>query len=334
MTPLSILLLQLCNKTQMVIIFIYKIHNSSIIQRFIFYFLFFPMFENIIYLAKVIRTKFVSDQKYLTKRFINKLGYTPNFDKPESFNEKVTARMIFERAPMHTKLADKLAVREMIADKICNSHFVPLIGVYKCFNEIDFNQFPSKFVLKCNHDSGSAIVCNDKNQFDVKKAELKLKHHLKQNMYFRKREWHYKNISPLILAEQYVDLWVDQQSQLTITTCRVHCFEGHPKYIEVDVQDNQGCDYSNIYDIDWCLQPFTVDLKNNSPKAVAQPKSLNKMLQLSQDLCFKHGYSRIDFLLSDDDVFFSEITLTPNAGRMVITPSEWDYKLGSFWKSY
>ena len=40
---------------------------------------------------------------------------------------------------------------------------------------------------------------------------------------------------------------------------------------------------------------------------------------------------RIDFLLSQDDVFFSEITLTPNAGRMVITPSEWDEKLGALW---
>ena len=30
---------------------------------------------------------------------------------------------------------------------------------------------------------------------------------LKMNMYYRKREWHYKNISPLILAEHYVDLY-------------------------------------------------------------------------------------------------------------------------------
>ena len=289
------------------------------------------MLENIIYSAKVIRAKFVSDRRYLTKRFIAKLGYTPNFDQPKSFNEKVTARMIYERAPLHTKLADKFAVREMLADKICCSHFVPLIGVYKCFEEIDFNQLPNKFVLKCNHDSGSAIVCDDKAQFDIKKAQHKLNHHLKQNMYFRKREWHYKDIVPLILAEQHIDLFIDQDNKLTITTSRVHCFEGQPRYIEVDVQDSQGVDYSNMYDTSWILQPFTVDLKNNTPTCLARPQKLNKMLQLSEDLCFKYGYSRIDFLLSQDDVFFSEITLTPNAGRMVITPSEWDEKLGALW---
>ena len=59
------------------------------------------MIEYLTYQAKVIRTKFVSDQSYLTKRFVEKLGYQPNFNQPKSFNEKVTARMIFERNPLH-----------------------------------------------------------------------------------------------------------------------------------------------------------------------------------------------------------------------------------------
>jgi len=229
------------------------------------------MIDNLTYFAKVIRAYFVSDKEYLTKRFINKLGYIPNFDQPKSFNEKVTARMIFERDPLHTLLADKLAVREVISNKICSSHLVPLIGVYQSFNEIDFSRLPDRFVLKCNHDSGSAIVCNNKCQFDQRNAQNKLTHHLKQNMYFRKREWHYKNIKPSILAEQYVELLIDEETKLTITTCRVHCFEGQPKFIEVDVQDGLKNEYSNIYDTSWTLQPFTVDLKNNSPAYLKKP---------------------------------------------------------------
>lgn len=288
----------------------------------------------LVYTAKVIRTKFVSDRVYLTKRFINKLGYTPNFDQPKSFNEKVTARMIFEKNTLYTRLADKLAVRELISNKVGHSCLVPLIGAYKKFNEIDFKTLPNQFVLKCTHDSGSAIICKNKNQFDLKKAEKKLNDHLRMNMYFTKREWHYKNIEPQIIIEQYINLFKDPETKLTITTCRVHCFEGEPKYIEVDVQDNLGVDYSNIYDTSWVLQPFKVDLKENSPIALAQPKKLGDMIQLSEKLCFKYSYSRIDFLLSQDDLFFSEITLTPNAGRMVITPSEWDLELGSLWHTY
>lgn len=152
-------------------------------------------------------------------------------------------------------------------------------------------------------------------------------------MYYRKREWHYKNISPMILAEYYVDLYRDPETQDMITTCRVHCFEGQPRYIEVDVQGNDGTEYSNIYDTTWLLQPFTVDLKDNTPKPIVKPVKINMMVELSEQLCLEYGYSRIDFLLSQDDVLFSEITLTPNAGRMVISPAEWDIKLGALWRS-
>lgn len=291
------------------------------------------MIESLIYQAKNLRTIFVSDEKYLSKRFFKKLGYQPNFCEPKSFNEKVTARMIYERNTLHTALADKLAVRELIVEKIGSNHLVDSLGVYRLFKEIDFNTLPNQFVLKCNHDSGSAIVCLDKNKFDRNKAELKISHHLKENMYIKKREWHYRNIPPRILIEQYVELLKDQSSNLTITTSRVHCFEGQAKYIEVDIQDENGCEFSNIYDSTWELQPFTVDLKQNSPVALMKPEKFDEMLKLSEKLCFKQGYSRIDFLLTQNEVFFSEITLTPNAGRMVITPSEWDFKLGQLWTS-
>ena len=286
------------------------------------------------YQAKIIRTKFVSDKAYLTKRFICKLGYTPDFCSPKSFNEKVTARMIFERSPLFTKLADKCAVRQLVSAKVGDAYFVPLIGIYKCIDEIDFNLLPNQFVLKCTHDSGSAMVCRDKSKFSVEAATAKIKNHLKMNMYFRKREWHYKDICPKVLVEEYVELYVDPTSQSSITTCRVHCFEGRPEYLEIDVQDAQGNDYSNMYDTQWTLQPFRVDLKDNSPSALAAPKQLQEIIKLSEKLCFAYGYCRVDFLLSQDHVYFSKITLTPNAGRMVITPVEWDLKLGSLWLSY
>ncbi len=292
------------------------------------------MLENLTYIAKVIRTKFISDQSYLTKRFIKKLGYKPNFNQPLTFNEKVTARMIYQRNTLHTLLADKLAVRNVISKNIHTKYLVPLIGSFKSFDEIDFNQLPNQFVLKCNHDSGSAIVCNNKNTFDIDHARTKLNKHLKQNMYFNKREWHYKNIKPVILIEQYINLYQDPITKLMITTCRIHCFENKAIFFEVDVLDTQNNEFSNIYDENWVLQPFTVDLKQNSPEALDKPNQLKELIKLAEDLCFVSGYSRIDFLIAQDQIYFSEITLTPNAGRMIISPPEWDIKLGTYWISH
>lgn len=290
------------------------------------------MIENLIYKVKVLRTKFVSDEGYLKKRFIRKLGYIPDFKQPKAFNEKVTARMIYDRNDLYGKLANKLVVRELVIEKIGEKYLVPLIGVYKNYNEIDINKLPTQFVLKCTHDSGSATICRDKSKFNFEKAKDKLTKHMNMNMYVMKREWHYKNIPAFILAEKFIDLYQDPIHKFTITTCRVHCFQGQPKYLEIDVTSKDGLDYSNIYDTSWQLQPFTVDLKENTPIALDAPPQLMEMISLAKIMSLSAGYSRIDFLLSQQDVFFSEITLTPNAGRMVIEPKEWDVKLGELWQ--
>ena len=291
------------------------------------------MINNIIYKAKVLRTLFISDERYLTKRFVKKLGYDPNFKQPKTFNEKVTARMIYDRCPFYTTLADKYLVREIVKNRIGEKYLVPMIGIYDDVDQIKFDELPSQFVLKCTHDSGSANVCLDKNKFDINQAKTRLKQCLGMNMYFRKREWHYKDIVPRIIVENFINLYVDQFTQSTITTCRVHCFEGQPKLIEIDIRGSDGVDYSNIYNTSWELQSFTVDGKNNFPMQIQMPLNLPKMVELASELCFKYTYSRVDFLLTQDEVYFSEITLTPNAGRMVIEPREWDETLGKYWQS-
>lgn len=291
------------------------------------------MLNYLTYSAKKIRTLLVSDERYLKKRFIKKLGYVPEFKNPKTFNEKVTARMIFDRCPFYTTLADKVAVRDLIIQRIGEQYLVPLIGVYQKFDDIQFDTLPHQFVLKCTHDSGSALICKNKDSFNIEHARTKTNQCLSMNMYYRKREWHYKNIKPRIMIENYVELYVDQATQSTITTCRVHCFEGKPEFVEVDVSGADGVEYSNTYNASWQLQPFTVDYKKSTPTEINEPVKFKKMIDLAEKLCFKYGYSRADFLLTQDEVYFSEITLTPNAGRMVIEPKEWDEKLGQFWKS-
>ncbi|EPE9073362.1 ATP-grasp fold amidoligase family protein [Providencia stuartii] len=44
------------------------------------------------------------------------------------------------------------------------------------------------------------------------------------------------------------------------------------------------------------------------------------------------NYSRADFLMSEDTLYFSELTFAPNAGRTVIQPLSWDFRLGEMWQ--
>lgn len=60
------------------------------------------------------------DEKYFYTRHKEIFGYKPDFKHPQSFNEKIVHRMLYDRNPIYTALADKLKARIYIAHKLQN----------------------------------------------------------------------------------------------------------------------------------------------------------------------------------------------------------------------
>ena len=74
-------------------------------------------------------------------------------------------------------LVDKYEVREYVKEHMGAEYLVPILGVWDDVEEIDFNKLPEKFVLKATHDSGSAIICEDKSALDLEKTKKGLRSH-------------------------------------------------------------------------------------------------------------------------------------------------------------
>ncbi|MEX5807995.1 ATP-grasp fold amidoligase family protein [Citrobacter freundii] len=282
------------------------------------------------YLLRKCRTIFTKDISFHAKRLNKHSGNYPDLLNPLTLNEKICHRLIFEHNPFFTTLADKLAVREYVSRSTSLVKLVPLIGVYCRVEDIDFDKLPSKFVLKCNHDSGSAVICTEKEDFESAKAINKLKLSLKKHMYYITREWQYKNISPVILCEMYLDLFSNRNRNVTPEMLRIHCFHGVPCFIEADFTDSNGHGFINVYDRAWNLQPFQMEYPN-TPTPVDEPESFHKSVIAAQELAKEIDYCRVDLMLKGEDVYFSEITLSPKRGKLKITPEIWDAKLGSMW---
>ena len=286
--------------------------------------------KKIEYYFKKLRALLINDKCYLEKKFLKKINYRPNFEQPTSFNEKINFRMLYDRNPLYTRLADKIEVREYISQKIGDDYLVPLLKRYTNTDEIHLDELPNRFVLKCNHDSGSSIICHGKMNFDFEKAKRKLNFHLSRNLYYVTRERHYKDIPAQIICEEYIDLFTGKSRVMTPETCRIHCFSGQAHYSEIDFSDELGNEFINVYDPSWKLQLITLG-SPNTPRSVDEPALYQKMLLLAGILAEDFDYCRVDFLISDNKIYFSEITFTPNAGRTPIMPVSWDYKLGALW---
>ena len=146
-----------------------------------------------------------TDKLYLKIIYRIKFRRKLNLDNPQTFNEKLNWEKLYYHNPLMTILADKYLVKDYIKKILGNEYVVPTYGVYNSFDEINFESLPDQFVIKCTHDSSGAIICKDKSTFDILEAKIKVNTLMKRNWYFHLREWVYKEITPRIIIDKFLD---------------------------------------------------------------------------------------------------------------------------------
>ena len=99
-------------------------------------------------------------------RYLRKMHRWLNLDNPKTFNEKLQWLKAYDLNPMYTDIVDKYAVKAIIADKIGKEYLIPTLAIYDSPADIDWESLPDRFVLKCTHDSGGVVVCQDKSSLN------------------------------------------------------------------------------------------------------------------------------------------------------------------------
>lgn len=289
-------------------------------------------YEYFRYQLRISRHYLRSDKTYRVNKFKKDFGYTPNLLSPVTFNEKILYRMINPvNTVFITQLADKLKVRKHV-EKINKNILPEVYGVFEHVDDIDISSFPEKFVLKCNHDTGSFIICTNKNSFDFEKAKSKLSLHLKMNMYYKTREWQYKKIKPFVFCEEYIDRHCMTCSGLIPDVFRFHCFDSDALYVEVEFIDDRNNHYTNIYDDRWNIQAVRLNGRPNTPSSIPKPDKFDEAILVAESLSKGLDYCRIDLYLTSTKIYFSEFTFAPNNGRERFSPVEWDATFGKCWR--
>lgn len=280
--------------------------------------------EKILFFLNNIGFHFIDDEKYLKLLYKDKFGKALNLEKPITFNEKLQWLKINDRKDIYTTMVDKYEVKKYVANIIGEEYIIPTLGIYNSFDEIDFNELPNKFVLKCTHDSGSTIICKNKSEFDIKKAEEKINRALKQNYYYGGREWPYKNVKPRIIIEQYM---VDE-SGVELKDYKIFNFNGISKIIQVDFGRFKE-HKRNFYDINWnYIKELSIQYPTDQNTIIKKPENLEKMIELAQKLSQDIPHLRTDFYSINGKIYFGELTFYHGSGFEKIIPEEWNRKLG------
>lgn len=272
-------------------------------------------------------SRFIPDPLYITILYYKNIRKFLNLKSPKTFNEKLQWIKIHDRNPEYTRLVNKYEVRSYIASKIGEKYLITLIGVWDSVFDINFNNLPNKFVLKCNHDSKSTVICRDKSRLDIRMVRNKLDLHLKQNAFWYGREWPYKDVKPCIIAEKYMEDTIGT----VLTDYKVLCFNGKAKLIQVHNGRGTQNYTQDFYDIDWNKTNIMQGARV-SQVIFEKPSFLKEMVELSETLAEGTLHSRIDWYFVKGQIYFGEITFFDGSGFVPFENEEDDLLLGSWIK--
>lgn len=281
--------------------------------------------ELLIYMTNRFSFKFIPDKLFLKWKYRWFFNKKLNLENPQTFNEKLQWLKLHDRNPMYTNLVDKYEVRKYLSKTIGDEYLVPSLGVYDKFDDIDFDKLPNQFVIKCTHDSGGVVICDDKSKLDLEKTRKKIKRCLKRNYYYANREWPYKNIKPRIIIEEYL---LDKENpKCDLVDYKVMCFNGEPKIIFTCTDRYDKGLKVTFFDLEWNKLPFERHYPS-SKSNIEKPKKLKEMIELSRRMAKKFKFIRLDWYEVNNRLYFGEYTFYPGSGFEEFTPNEVDKEIG------
>lgn len=252
----------------------------------------------------------LSDVTYCKLKYRIMIGKPLDLINPKTYNEKIQWLKLYDRRPEYISMVDKYEVKKHIARVVGEKYTVPNYGIWDSFDEIDFESLPSRFVLKPTHDSGTVVLCMDKDRLDMAAARKKLETSLKRNFFWVGREWPYKTVKPRILAEEYL---LDEDGG-EVRDYKFHCFDGKVGflYITSDRFNGKGLkadyfdDQFRKLDIQWELP--------NSNYEIEKPKRFDEMKTLAEKLSRGIPTLRVDFYEVNGRILIGELTFYDGSG--------------------
>lgn len=246
-----------------------------------------------------------------------------NLSKPHDINEKLQYLKLktYYNNPIITQCVDKYRVREYLTEKKLGYLCAKLYGVFDSVSEIEWDDLPNSFVIKCNHGSGMNIICTDKSKLDISSTIMQIEKWMHTDFWKIYAELQYKHVEKKIIVEELLGE--------NILTYKFYCFNGEAKvsYVSSDGENGEKDKYIDYFDRDWMWIPVTLKTHENAKIHPLKPKGYEEMCSLAENIAKDFPFVRVDLYNIDGKIYFSEFTFIPTGGFMQLSPeniqNEW-----------
>ncbi len=246
---------------------------------------------------------------------------------PKTLNEKILWLKFntYWNNELVKQCADKYKVRDYIDKKNLSCLLPNLLDVYENPENIDWNSLPEKFAIKLNVGCGKNIIVNKKENLDINETISTLNEWMKDEYWKGYSEMQYKDVKPYILIEEYLG-GPNGEPPLDY---KFYCMNGKASYVMVcDREDQNNVKYF-YFDREWNMMPFTKDAINYPNTYVKKPINIKDAFDVAELLSKDFPFVRTDLYITNDKIYFGELTFTPSAGMDHARMYETDLYLGN-----
>ena len=256
-------------------------------------------------------------------------GHFPDLVNPKKFSEKIIKRKRTQCFEEHaySNLADKYKVRNYVCAVIGADYLVPLLEVYADADSLKQDILNiNNAVIKPNHGSGMLLFIEDYPTHDQCRHILKqVKKWMSLDFSRISCEYHYRNIGRKILVERMIGTVEDPPVDF-----KFHIFRQRGEtffVLQVIERQQQQKPVFTTY-----INNFATAYKGGYALGERERAIAEEALNNSVRLAYNLEYARIDWLVHDHSLYFSEITLTPAAGYVTGFGEDLDLLMGDHWQ--
>jgi hypothetical protein len=254
-------------------------------------------------------------------------GKLPNLVRPQTFNEKVQWRKLYDRDPRLRVYSDKIAAKQLACSRLGPEWIVPTLWTGERPQDIPFETLAPPYVIKTNHGSGMITLVRSAADVVPDAIVSQLTDWLSRDYSLDHFEWAYHGIPPRILVEPMINVGGRIPADL-----KVWVFDGKARFLQLHV-DRFDSHMHAFFDRDWRVQPFTMNpTVPPPPPGVPRPEHLPEILAAAEELAEGFSFARVDFYDLPSGPKFGEFTFYPGAGLVPFSPEDSDRMIGSFWK--
>jgi len=262
---------------------------------------------------------------------------------PVTFNEKVRYKMLWERRPLLTTFADKLAVREYVSSRVGPQILPELHLVTSSPEAVVESELPREFVVKPSHASGACVVVAGfappehelpptssgwtetlvrPERLDRGRLAELCRHWLARR--YGRGQWCYLGVPRRVLVEELLG----DGTRIPLDY-KLSVFHGSVRLIQVD-SDRFQCHRRSLYTPSWERLPGRFQKYELTPD-VERPPRLAEMVEIAEALATETDFVRVDLYAIGERIVFGELTNYPEAGNAPLVPAGFDREVGEWW---